>query len=193
MGDMVLPGRSANQGGPGAASRQEHQDYAGGGDSPLMQHLLIQQAKLTDELRSLHREIARSVGTLDLIVYEHDTQQLPTGQDFFTLNLTPQTAQTELISGLFVAITVPDLVAAPTITITNAWAKIGGTYVNLNAVINSAAGTGGMLPGKYQFVLNSESSRQVNVVASADWPSGAYLSFALFGEALPTQDGGTLH
>lgn len=152
----------------------------------LTQHL--------EQQRHLFSTLMERVGTLDATIYEHDTQELPPTQAAFTLDLTAQTAQTEYIHGLFVAIVVPTLTAAPTITLTNAWAQLGSEYVNLNAILNSSGGTGGMLAGeKCRFILGAKSKRQVNIVASGNWPSGAFISFALFGEAIPTMDGGVLH
>lgn len=145
------------------------------------------------EMQALYATLMHSVGTIDTVVYEHQTIQLDPGTSTATLNLDPQTAQTEFITGLFCSITVPNLVLAPTITVTNAWAKLGGEYINLNAIINSSGGVGGFVPGNFKFILSSKSTRQVNLVASADWPAGAYLSFALFGEAVPTMLGGVLH
>lgn len=148
--------------------------------------LMAQLAAHIAEQTALFRQLHYLVATEDLIIYEHDTQQLPITQETFTLNLVAQTAQQELIKGVFAAVTVPTLVAAPTITITNAWANIGGNRINLNAILNSSGGTGGMLPGEYAFILNSESTRQLNIVASADWPAGAYVTFILFGTAMPS-------
>ena len=151
-----------------------------------------QLAQHLEQQRAMFSELMERVGTLDATIFEHDTQELPPTQATFTLNLNAQTAQTEYIHGLFVAIVCPQLTAAPTITITNAWAQLGSDYVNLNAIINSSGGTGGMLSGpKCRFILGGKSVRQVNIVASADFPAApnpAFLSFALFGEAIPTMD-----
>lgn len=151
----------------------------------LTQHLTQQ--------RAMFQELQRRVGILDSLIYEHDTQELPPTQSTFTLTLQPQTTQTEEIRGLFCSITVPTMAAAPTITLTNAWAQLGSDYINLNAILNSAAGTGGFLPGMFRFIISSKAARTCNIVASSNWPAGAYLSFALFGEAVPTMDGGVLH
>ena len=155
--------------------------------------LLAQLSHHMEEQSTLFRTLSHLVATEDLIVYEHDTQQLPTTAEVFTLNLVAQTAQQELIKGVFAAITVPTLVAAPTIDVTNAWADLGGNRINLNAILNSAGGTGGMLPGEYAFILNSESKRQLNIVASADWPAGAMVTFILFGTVMSSSIPGILH
>ena len=133
------------------------------------------------------------VQTLDTIVYEHDTQELPPNEEVFTLNLEPQTVQLELITGIFAAVTVPDLTAAPTITITNAWAQLGSNLVNLNAILNSSGGTGGALPGNFSFILQADDKRQLNIVAIADWPKGSYVTFVLFGTTVPATLGEVLH
>jgi hypothetical protein len=141
----------------------------------------------------LQTQLQSSVQTLDTIVYEHDTVELPVGQETYSLKLQPQTSQVELITGIFAAITVPDLVAAPTITLTNAWAQLGRDLVNLNAILNSSGGTGGALPGNFSFILNADDKRTLNVVASADWPVGAYITYALFGVTVPATLGEVLH
>lgn len=141
----------------------------------------------------LRSQLQASVQTLDTIVFEHDTQELPTGQSWFTLSLVPQTRQMELITGLFCAVTVPTpKTAAPTITIENAYAELGSDYVNLNAILNSLGSTGGSLPGNYAFLLNADAPRNVNLVASGDWPQGAFLTFCLFGTTVPAMFGEVL-
>lgn len=155
--------------------------------------LLAQLSHHMEEQSALFRTLSHLVATEDLIVFEHMTQQLNPAVSTVTLTLQPQTAQQELIKGVFAAIVVPTLVAAPVITVTNAWAKLGGDYVNMNAVINSAGGTSGMLPGEYAFILNSESTRQLNVVAAADWPAGSYITFTLYGTVMSSSIPGILH
>lgn len=154
---------------------------------------MLQMTQHLHEQRALFSTLMHSVGTIDSVVFEHTSVALNPAVSIVTVNLPAQTAQTEFITGLYAAIVVPTLIAAPTITITNAWAKLGEEYVNLNALMNSAAGTGGMLPGNFKFILKSGNTRQLNLVASAVWPAGAFVSFALFGEAVPTMDGGVLH
>lgn len=163
------------------------------GAADHFQQLARSVAAQAREQASLARAITHLVGTEDLIVYEHETVNLNPAVSTETLNLQPQTAQQELITGLFCAITVPDLVAGPTITISNAWAKLGDLYLNLNAIINSAAGTGGVLPGELGIILNSQSTRQINLVATAEWPAGTYLTFALFGKVISSSIPGILH
>ena len=161
--------------------------------SETADHMLRSMRAAVQEQLALTREIRRVVGTLDLIVYEHDTQELPPSADFFTMSLQPQTAQTELIRGIFASITVPTQITAPIIEVTNAWVKLGAEYVNLNSLLVSANGTGGMMPGNFTFVLPSQATREITVVSSDDWPAGSYLTFALFGEAVPSMEGGVLH
>jgi hypothetical protein len=164
----------------------------GPGNDPVTRFLTGLRRNISEQT-ALMRAISVGVGTLDLIVYEHITKELDPTVEIATVNLTPQTSQLELIQGIYAAIVVPTLAAAPTITITNAWAKLGDDYINLNSIINSSAGTGGMLPGEYAFVLKSQATRQLNLVTSSDWPAGAYVTFALFGKVIPASIPGVLH
>jgi hypothetical protein len=141
----------------------------------------------------LRSQLQASVQTLDTIVYEHDTVELPTTADVYTLNLPPQTVQMELITGIFCSITNPTLTTGATIDITNAWALLGEAQVNLNAIINSSGGSGGAVPGNFAFLLNADSKRQVNIVSSSDWPEDSYLTFALFGTTVPATLAEVLH
>jgi hypothetical protein len=151
------------------------------------------QDLLTQTQLYLLSQLKASVQTLDTVVFEHTTVELATGIATVTLNLPPQTAQQELITGLFAGITVPNLSAAPTITIQNAWAQLGSDLVNLNAILNSSGGTGGALPGEYAFVLNADDKRQINLVASGNWPVGSWLTFCLFGTTVPATLAEVLH
>lgn len=162
-----------------------HEDELRGMQRQLTQHLA--------EQRALFHQLMSSVGTIDAQVFEHDTQELNPTVSTFTMDLPAQTAQTEFITGVYAAIVSPNLQAAPTITLENAWAQLGSDYINLNAVLNSSAGTGGILGGNYRFILRKGSVRELNLVASASWPAGAYVTFALFGIAVPTMNGGVLH
>lgn len=141
----------------------------------------------------LKSQLQAVVQTLDTIVYEHDTVELPTTQDFYTLKLPPQTVQQELITGLFCSITNPTLTTGDTIDITNAWAQLGEAKINLNALLNSSGGSGGAIPGNFAFVLNADAKRELNIVASADWPVGCYVTFALFGTTVPATLAEVLH
>jgi hypothetical protein len=130
------------------------------------------------------------VKTNDTIIYEHGTVELPATQAWFTLTLAPQTTQQEIITGLFAAITYPQVdVVAPTVTIENAWAQLGGEYVNCNAILNSSGGSAGSIPGSLGFMLNSEAVRQLSITASGNFPVGLYLTFCLFGYAVPVTSG----
>jgi hypothetical protein len=131
-----------------------------------------------------------AVTTLDTIVYEHDTVELPTGQAFYSLALKPQTRQMEQIDSVFAAITYPALpggnpITAPTITLDNAYAQLGETLVNLNAILNSSGGTGGAIPTPLGVLLNEGSKRTFNIHATANFPQGAYLSCVLVGRTIP--------
>lgn len=153
----------------------------------------FQLARHMAEQRALFHQLMAVVGTLDTIVYEHDTQELPLTQNFFTLTLKPQTTQVELITGVFASIVMPTTTANSVITLTNAWAKMGDINVNMNSIFNSFGAMGGMVPGIFTFVMRSEATRSCTIVSSGNWPSGAYLTFALFGRAVPALSGGVLH
>lgn len=140
----------------------------------------------------LRTQLQMSVQTLDTVIYEHDTQELPVTASDFTLKLEPQTRQLELITGIYAAIVNPVTGAAATIDINNAYLKLASQYVNLNAILNSSGGTGGFLPGNYSFVLFADSPRELYISATADWPADAYVSFALFGVPIPATFGDVL-
>lgn len=161
--------------------------------SPHIDQMLLGLHHSISEQNALLRAIAIGIGTLDLIVYEHDTQELPTTQDFFTMALQPQTSQVELITGIFASIVMPTTGANTVITLTNAWAKLGRDYVNMNTILNSFGAMGGMVPGIFTFVVESGASRTATIVANQNWPQGAYFTFALFGKAVPATEGGVLH
>jgi hypothetical protein len=147
---------------------------------------------INDSQLALRTALVAQVQTLDTVVYEHDTQVLPVAAASFTMDLPPQTAQTELITGLYAGIVIPSLSDATYPTIQNAWAQIGEEYVNLAALF-SADGTGGMLPGNYAFVIRSEAKREINIFAAGDFPADAFLTFALFGTVVPATLGDVLH
>ena len=141
----------------------------------------------------LKAQLQQTVQTLDTVVYEHDTQELPTTQNFFQIKLQPQTSQIELITGIFVAIVMPGTVSNTVITLDNAYAQLGPDYVNLNSVLNSQGAMGGMVPGLFSWVLRSDDIREATLVATQNWPAGAYMTFILFGTAIPATLGDVLH
>lgn len=147
---------------------------------------------INDSQMALRTALVAQVQTLDTVVYEHDTQVLPVAAAQFTMDLPPQTAQTELITGLYAGIVIPSLSDPTYPTIQNAWVQLGDEYVNLAALF-AATGTGGMLPGNYAFVIRSEAKREINIFASGVFPTDAYLTFALFGTTVPATLGDVLH
>jgi hypothetical protein len=122
-------------------------------------------------------------------VYEHDTQELPPTAATFTLSLQPQTSQLEVIRSIHCAIVTPQAVAAGAFVIQNAFIKLGTHLLNAAPLLTSA----GTLNAHVGFELNSDDARSLTLVAQANWPANTYVSFALFGEAVPTMDGGVLH
>lgn len=130
------------------------------------------------------------VNTLDTVVYEHMTVELPTNQAYYSLALPPQTRQMERIDTVFAAIVFPALpngnpVTAPTITLDNAYAMLGEQYVNLNAILNSSGGTGGAIPTPLGILLNEHDVRTFNIHATANFPQGAYLTAFCTGQTIP--------
>lgn len=152
--------------------------------------------QLTDAINKqtdyLGRLISQSVDTVDTLIYEWETQELPTGATEFTVTVQPQTRQLERIDSLFVAIANPTLIAGGTITLDNAWAKLGNTYVNLNAIVNSAGGTGGAVPTPLGLLVNADDIRSFNIHATAPFPAGFFMSIALCGHAIPATLGEVL-
>lgn len=147
----------------------------------LTQHLTQQQA--------LFRSLQHRIGTLDAFIYEHDTQELPPALQAFTITLQPQTSQLEVIKSIHCAIISPTQAAAGVFNLANAWIQLGSHYLNAGPMITGS----GTLNAHVGFELNSDAVRSITVVPQAAWPATTYLSFALFGEAVPTMDGGVLH
>jgi hypothetical protein len=176
---------------PGPATGERRRSSVGG--APLsgegFDHLLsgIERTHALLELNLRH-----SVQTLDTLVYEHETAELPSNAQTFTVELQPQTSQVERITGLMVAIVNPTKAAAPVITIDNAWAQLGNDFVNLNATLNSAAGNGGSMEN-LGLILWSQDKRSFTVHATSDFPSGCYITAALFGHAVPATIADVLH
>lgn len=146
----------------------------------LTQHLTQQ--------RALFQDLQRRIGTLDALVFEHDTQQLDPTTTTATLKLEPQTTQTEIIRHISCAIVQPNSATFTFPTLENAWVQLGTDYLNVQSLL-----TDWRAPGEFAFILSSKDVRSLTVVAQADWPADTFLSFALFGEAIPTMDGGVLH
>jgi hypothetical protein len=131
-----------------------------------------------------------AVDTLDTIVFEHETVELPTSQAFYVLNVPAQTRQMEQIDTVFASIIVPPLPGqnpgtAPTITLDNAYAYLGSTGINLNAILNSSGGSGGAIPTPLGVLLNEGSKRQFAIHATANFPPNAFLSVSLVGRTIP--------
>lgn len=147
----------------------------------LTQHLTQQRALFSD--------LQRRIGSLDSYVYEHDTQELPPLLQAFTLPLQPQTAQMEVIRSVHCSIITPSGLAAGAFNLANAWIQLGSHYLNAAPLITGA----GTLNAPVGFQLNSDAPRLLTVLPQAAWPANTYISFALFGEAVPTMDGGVLH
>jgi hypothetical protein len=159
-----------------------------GGPDPFGEMLLSLQEQSVI-LRSL---LSAEVQTLDSIVYEHDTQELPTTTATFTLTLPPQTSQTELIEGLYIGISSPTLLASPALTIDNAWASLGDTIIDLRALL-APNGTGGNLPGKMKIILAPSDVRAFTIVAHAHFPKTLSITAHLYGRTVPATLGGALH
>lgn len=140
----------------------------------------------------LTRYLAQAVDEIDAHIYEWTTEPLPVGDQFHTLTVLPQTRQLEQIDSVFVAIVNPTQAAGLTMTIDNAWAKLGPVYVNLNAIVNSAAGTGGAIPIPLGLLLESYNTRQFTIHATAPFAAGWYMSAALIGKAIPATLGEVL-
>lgn len=147
----------------------------------ITQHLTQQRALFTD--------LQRRIGTLDSIIYEHDTQELPPFLQAFTITLQPQTAQMEIIKSVHCAIITPSTGVAGVFALANAWIQLGSHYLNAAPLITGA----GTLNAHVGFELNSDAVRSITVLPQAAWPANTFLSFALFGDAVPTMDGGVLH
>ena len=131
-----------------------------------------------------------AVSTVDTIVYEHDTQELPIGSQSFTLTLQPQTRQMEQIDTVFCAIVAPavnqqSITTAPTVTLDNAYAQLDSVYVNLNAIVNSSGGSGGAIPTPLGILLNSDSTRTFNIHATAPFVAGLFMTAVLVGRTIP--------
>lgn len=180
-----MNGRGRGGAAPRPASLPTLSDEERGLRLQLTQHLA--------EQRAMFSRLMHTVGTIDTLVYEHDTQQLPPTASTFSFTLQPQTSQTEYIRAVFCSIVQPSAAAAAAINITNAWAKLGNDYINLQALLSPTSGTGGSLSGDLCLILGSDSDRKVSVTAAANFPPNALLTFSLFGEAVPTMDGGVLH
>lgn len=90
---------------------------------PLLLLLQSVQATLDQTGQYLRTNLARAVDTLDTLIYEHQTVQLPHTQKTYTLTIPAQTSQTEIIKGIDVAIVVPNDTPAPIITVVSAWAN----------------------------------------------------------------------
>lgn len=130
------------------------------------------------------------VSTVDTMVYEHLTVPIPAGVQSFSLDVPAQTRQLERIDSVFCAITAPALnqdgiTTAPVVTLDNAYAQLGEDYVNLNAILNSSAGTGGTIPSKLGYLLNADDIRSFNVHATAVFPAGLYMTAVLTGATIP--------
>jgi hypothetical protein len=130
------------------------------------------------------------VSTVDTLVFEHVTVELPAGDSAFSLEVPPQTRQLERIDTVFCAITAPalygsEISTAPTVTLDNAYAELGDDYVNLNAIVNSSGGTGGAIPQALGFLLNADDVRSFNIHATAPFPAGLLFTAALTGITIP--------
>lgn len=137
----------------------------------------------------LAKYIGQAVDTVDTIIYEHFSQELPITAQEITVKVPAQTRQLERIESLYCAIVFPQSGAGPTITVDNAWAKIGDEYVNLNAIMNSSGGTGGSL-GHLGMLINEGASRTFYVHATGNFPINTYITAMLFGRAIPATLGG---
>jgi hypothetical protein len=161
-------------------------------EQQVAQDIQTVAALLNDANATLRQLLQDSVQTMDAIINEEFNAELPSTTNIYQFNVPPQTRQWVQVNGIFVAIVVPTEVTAPTITVTNAWCLLGDTYINLNAVINSAAGTGGTALTNLGKLLDSNDQRLFTIVASANFPQGAYISALLTGLAIPATLGGKL-
>lgn len=170
------------------------------GDALVPSRRTQQTAKTVDDLFDCLEEldvdlrtlIQFNVQTLDTVVFEHDTQELPTSVETFTLTLEPQTRQQELITGLFAAIVSPTQAAAGSYTLSNAWAQLGPDYVDALPLLDTTGGPAGSIPGMMQWILNADSVRSLTIVAESDFPADTFLTFALFGMTVPSTLGEVL-
>lgn len=151
----------------------------------LTQHMEQQSA--------LFKSIMRSVATLDTIVFEHNTIELDPTKQTATIALQPQTSQLEIIRGIAAAIVSPTKAAFAPPQLDNAWVQLGDDFLNVAQLLAGASGSGGSLPGTFGFLLNSDAARTLTIHATAVFPANTFLTFALFGEAVPTLEGGVLH
>lgn len=155
--------------------------------------LHLEMTQHLEQQSQLFRALMRSVGLLDTIVFEHQTIELDPAKSTATISLQPQTAQLEVIHGVAASLVQPTAAAAVGVTLDNAWAQLGDDYLNVAQLLAGASGSGGSLPGSFAFLLNSDAVRKLTIHATAAFPAGAMLTFALFGKAVPTMDGGVLH
>lgn len=181
-GRMVRGGSSAA---PRPALAPSHSDELHAMRLEMVQHM--------EQSHQLFQALSRAVATLDTLVFEHDTHELDPATATHTIALQAQTAQTEIIRGIAAAVVQPIKVAAAAVALDNAWVQLGSDYLNVAQLLAGASGSGGSLPGSFGFILSSADVRSLTIHATANFPAGAFLTFALFGSAVPTMDGGVLH
>jgi hypothetical protein len=131
-------------------------------------------------------ELAKRTSTVDSIVDYGQTVEADATSTIALVNLVPQTAQLELIEGFTVNLLLP---SGSSVTVQNAYVTLGSRYYGVQGIL-TAPYAPSYVPIRQ--LLSANDTRSLVVMLSANFPVGTYVTFALFGRAIPTTLGGVL-
>ncbi|MGH7239173.1 MAG: hypothetical protein ACREHG_03795 [Candidatus Saccharimonadales bacterium] len=143
---------------------------------------------VTNELRIQRAILAESVARLDTLVYETDAYTTNGTESVLTLDLAPQTSQTEVITSMISSVLYKEPKAFPALGISNSYIELGAVtlYGPLQGTSFQA------ILENQQIILNAGDKRKATVVLSAPI-AGVTFSLTLMGYVIPATIGGVLH